>query len=366
MSGPWPTPGQEDLLLAAFGPEPDARQAYLRLSRPSTTPDLAALWPLVDRRWPPAETGRPPEGLAAYLTAWRQNRERLLSLEAVFEAFDREAIPFMLIKGGALLLRHYRDPGLRNMHDLDVLVPEATLEPAATVLAAAGFTPWRGVSPAGIRRRAHVRHAWPFAGPEGTSVDLHWRPVARCFAPHVTRRFWEGCERVALGRRSARVPGPAEQLFQVCAHALQRDWDSRPRWVADALTVLRTPIDWERLGELAGGAAMRLRVAHALGYLRARFGAPVPCGFLDSLAAAAERWERRERRLPLGSNASSAFDLFLWHVYTFRRLRPWHEPWAGLPAPLAFSRYAAAALEVDRLSGIPAALWRWARGELRA
>ncbi len=362
MSGPWPTPGQEDLLLAAFGPEPEARQASLRLPRPSSAPDLAEFWPLVERRWPPAGTGRPPEGLAPYLTAWRQNRERLLSFETVAKAFERAAVPFMLIKGAALLLRHYRDPGLRNMHDLDVLVPEDRLEAAASALAAASFTPWRGVLAAELRRRVHVRHGWSFTGPDRTSLDLHWRPVACCLAPLVTRRFWEGCEHVPLGERSVPVPGPTEQLFQVCVHGLQRDWDSRPRWVADALTVLKTPIDWDRLGELAGVAAMRLRVADALGYLRGRFRAPVPGGFVEALAAAAEPWERRERRLPLGPNASSPFSLFLWQVYTFRRLRPWYEPWARLPATLAFLRYTAAALGGDRISGIPALLWRRARG----
>lgn len=323
MSGPWPDPVQEFVLAACFG-------AGLEQVPAHPTPSLHQLTPLLYRRWPHEPSALIAEGKRAYLATWRQNQERLEHLHTFVGALREAGIPSIVLKGAALALCHYRDLGVRGMRDFDVLVPERDVERAIACVLALGYVAEDGLSAEAIRRRTRVGHAWQFAKGEQT-CDLHWRPVVRCFSPEVTRLFWEG------GRADGEVTvlSPTDQLFHVCAHGLQWDWQPQVRWVADALTVMEQPVDWERIALLAKHASMEARVGHALQYLRVRFAAPVPGRFLDT----APGWQRREYRLMLKPCPLGMLDSAEWHIHHFRRIRPFDAHWGKTHVAKGFLEY---------------------------
>jgi len=178
----------------------------------------------------------------------------------------------------------------------------------------------------------------------------------------VERLFWEGAEKCSFGGADAAVLGPTDQLFHVCAHGLQWDWHPQVRWVADALTVLREPIDWERLGRLASEASMRVRLARAMRYLRERWDAPVPAEMAGELESAAPGWERREYRLMLKKCPLGFLDSARWHCYHFRRIRRFDKQWREMPALAGFAEYVPAFVGARDVSG----LWSKLTPELRA
>jgi hypothetical protein len=131
MNGCWPTPVQEQLLLACFAAEPAASRAVDSLSSSlaagSLEPAVSGLLPLLYRRWPSLQSELILEGRRVYLSLWRQNHERMQHLAALVTEFKKLEIGCLVLKGAALALLYYRDLGVRSMRDFDLLMPERNL-----------------------------------------------------------------------------------------------------------------------------------------------------------------------------------------------------------------------------------------------
>jgi len=349
MNPVWPTPFEEQLLLACFAPEEDARTALRRCSEEwagaGAEPAAMPLLPLVYRRWPAAENEIIELGRRGYYATWKRNREGMAQLAEIAARFREESIRWMALKGAALALRHYADLGLRSMGDLDILIRAEDVGRAAALLDRAGYRAEEDATPDAILRQTRVRHAWQFFGEPDWNFDLHWRPVGRCYSPAVTRLLWEGAETVRFGDQDVLVPSPSDQLFHVCVHGLQWDWTRKVRWIGDALAVLGEPVNWQRICQLAGSASMSFRLANALGFLRERFGAPVPADLPEKLLGAASKWERGEYRLLLKRCPLGVRDSIAWHTYHFRRIRPFDDGWRRAPLAIALPQYVAAFLD---------------------
>jgi Uncharacterised nucleotidyltransferase len=154
---------------------------------------------------------------------------------------------------------------------------------------------------------------------------------------------------VCFEGRHILVPSPSDQLFHVCVHGLQWDWTRKIRWIADALSILREPMDWERIRQLAEWARMSFRLAKALELLRERFGAQVPPDVPERLIRAALGWEHHEYRLLLKPCPLGGYDTIAWHAYHFRRIRPFDDRWRLLPLVLAWPQYVLAFLDAPSL-----------------
>jgi hypothetical protein len=240
-------------------------------------------------------------------------------------------------------------------------------------------TNWRSegdLSPEEILRLTRVRHAWQFsrveeapdepALREDEGCDLHWQPVVRCYSPFVIEQFWSRAETVSACGRRALVPAATEQLFHTCAHGLQWDWTPSLRWIADALTILRSPsiIDWARLVELARAANMTVRVHTAMLYLRTRIEAPVPQTAIEALATQSRPgWERREHILLQKPCPLGPLDSLRWHIYNFRRIRRFDSEWSGWTW-FGFVDYLAVFLNAGNARSLVAGLWRQLRARL--
>ncbi len=348
------------MLLACLAAEPEATRALDRIVSTNgggVDAGCAQFLPLLYRRWPLRQDAILIAGKKAYLTIWRQNQDRMLHLTSLLEGFQELGIPCLVLKGAALILAHYRDPGLRGMRDFDLLIHERNLEAAIVHLTRAGYTAERQLQTSAILERARVGHAWQFSLGAEQSCDLHWRPVVRCYSPEVARLFWEGARTAVLDRAPALVPSPTDQLFHVCAHGLQWDWIPQIRWIADAVTVLREPIDWDRVARLAEESCMRVRLARALGYLRLHFNAPVPESLPERLERSAPDWERREYRLLLKPSPLGLFDSVSWHAHHLRRIRPFDAEWSAAPAWLGFPQYLKTFLNARSLPELLRKLW---------
>jgi hypothetical protein len=367
MNPAWPEPSHERLLDACFAPEPEAAEALDECSRlwPPRSGDSAAmqLLPLVYRRHAAAGGPLVEAGHKAYLAAWVRNRERMAALEALAAEFDRAGIHFLALKGVALVLAHYHDAGLRGMSDFDVLIERRDLARASAALERLGYRAEGGAGVESLVRQARVRHGWQFFLGE-CNCDLHWRPLARANSPEIARIYRDTATRECLAGREIEVPCASVQFFHVAVHGVQWNWTPQIRWVADALTVAREPLDWELIGQLAGEAQMHVRLARALRYLSGRFAVPAPAGFAERLERAAPGWERREYDLLLRPCPLGPLDSVLWHALHFRRLRPHDPAWSHMPAPAGFAQYLAAFLDASGWREGARRLWPEVRARL--
>ena len=212
-----------------------------------------------------------------------------------------------------------------------------------------------------FKGQMRVRHAWSFTLDTENEIDLHWRPVSYCYDPAVAASFRRHARPAQVAGRAVQVPAPTEQLFHVCAHAVQLTWVPSVKWIADAMTILQrssADVDWERLEQLARSASTTLKLREALAYLQLEFGAPVPGETLERLATArTARWERREAALHLRRPPLGLWDFFQWRWCHFCRVRQFDARWRRLPAFVGFVSYLRVWVDARPVARV----WRFAR-----
>jgi hypothetical protein len=325
----------EQLLSACFGRDQDSRIALDACEGTTLDPSMARLLPFLYNRWKGfANNALIETGQRAYLATWRQNREHMTALRDVLTGLRQNGVECMVLKGAALTLRHYRDYGLRNMGDFDILVHSWDTVRAVDFMLRNGWSAEGCCSSESIVRQSRVRHAWQFTRGETERCDLHWRPLSHCNAPAISEMFWACGELADLHGLPISVPCPTDLFFHVCVHAMHWEWTPNLYWFADALLLLgQGQVNWDRAAELAGVSQMTGRFAAALRELRSRFGVSTPEPDI------ADPWERREFALMQKQSPLALADRIAWHRYHFRRLRPFDPGWKQAPYWAAFPDY---------------------------
>ena len=170
----------------------------------------------------------------------------------VLRAMEDNGIPLLLLKGAALAHLVYRDPTLRPMRDVDVLVRARDAPRAARVLESCGFAVAGPVVPPGHH---HARAMSTTVDSATVTIELHHqllpptaflRPVEYDDVSRDAQSFdWSGHEVRGLGRE--------DMLWHVYAHAFAINV-TRPAIrlisVADLVTLTEAwieEIDWERV-----------------------------------------------------------------------------------------------------------------------
>ncbi|MEK7865390.1 MAG: nucleotidyltransferase family protein [Planctomycetota bacterium] len=149
------------------------------------------------------------------------------------------SVPVMLLKGIDLCERVYGNPALRPMHDVDLLVPRASIPPALAAISTVGLraeeAPGEGV----------LRHSVVLSGPPPLRphIHLHWH-VANASYP---LPYAETIDLEGLWGRSipwtgapgaARVPSPEDLAVYLCEHLVKHCCEE---WIfaVDLLLTLR-------------------------------------------------------------------------------------------------------------------------------
>lgn len=192
------------------------------------------LLPLVCRNLTRLGQTRDPYLIRAYAESLAFNGRALGALDRAVETLDSASVPSLALKGCALLLGHYRDPGIRPMSDIDLLVPDGRIGAALDALQANG---WRGDPER--RWLASTLHAGMLVDGSGMTVDLHRYATYEARSAEANEGFFEGAEAAEFEGRKVRVMGPSDQLLHSIVHGLR--WSIAPSdiWMVDAATIIR-------------------------------------------------------------------------------------------------------------------------------
>lgn len=186
----------------------------------------------------------------------------------------------MVLKGAALAVVHYADLGLRPMQDVDVLVPTRRAPEAIRVLLASG---WKPMEPT-LEQLPGVRHSSGLHDSAGGMLDLHWHAL---YWPAPEADFWGAALPFDMAGVRTRALCPTDELLMVCADGVVSTPFAPARWVADAVTVLRSSgpgIDWQRLVERARARQLTVALQDTLRCLHASFPGTAPEGIVAQLA----------------------------------------------------------------------------------
>jgi hypothetical protein len=290
-----PTPDQHQLLRASLSS--DAAVVRVTFDAWKARVDLDAaehgsmrLLPLLYRNLTRAGIDDPmlPRLKGIYRQVWFRNQLFLEHGKRALRELTAANIPAIVLKGAALVRAIYDEPALRPMEDFDVLVPREHFARAVELLLASG---WSFHPPLADPEPHFVfQHAVGFRREGGGELDLHWSASGLPLDDEGTRAVWSASQEGTLA--------PADQLLQICAHAMLLNPHIPPiRWAADAFLLLaRTPtFPWDALTRLARARGLSLLMRRCLEYLRDGLDAAIPDYVMQTLA----RQERLVERVML-------------------------------------------------------------------
>ena len=145
-------------------------------------------------------------------------------LTRITAALTEAGIPALALKGIALAYTAYKDPSLRPMMDLDLLVPPGEREHAIGVLQKLEFGYPQGL-PVPIRDPMwRFTPGQEFAPPlqsikSRVQVEIH--TMLECSEPLLpapVQEFWSRSTTASLGGLCTRTLGPEDSLFHICLH----------------------------------------------------------------------------------------------------------------------------------------------------
>lgn len=228
-----------------------------------------------------AVPGLVPPGEAAALRQIQQE-QAAAALAQVAETLricallEEARIRFLLIKGLALSVQLYGQPGLRASRDIDLVVEPGAGPRVDAILAALGYA-----RPAEDRAKDDLtgyvaKEVGYLDRARGMMVEVHARLTdnAHLYAMDF-EELWASRETVTVAGRALPTM-PRERLATyLCVHGARHCW-ARLMWLVDIAPLTRTPAEID--AALADGRARGLEpvLLHALWMLHAWFGHAVP------------------------------------------------------------------------------------------
>ena len=210
----------------------------------------------------------------------------------VLAALAAADVPAVLLKGAALLETAYPDPAVRELLDLDILVPAEKMSTATFALAGLGYL---STAEDGGTDAAPTHHAPALIGEEElVAVELH-RHIATASesTSFPIEEVWQRARPSHAG--SHRLPSPEDLLLHVSFHFTRnrlggsyqtRNTGGALAQIADIARILhQQTIDWDAL--VSGARRYRLDAAVFLALFAAReLGVLIPDGALATLRPA--------------------------------------------------------------------------------
>lgn len=207
---------------------------------------------------------------SAYRHTWLTNQTLWAKTLPILNKFlDAGIEKVALLKGMALILHHYHNFGVRLIGDIDILIDRSHVPLAYSLLINSGWQcQLRRLDPHNSGQLSRW-HAANFTHPDGMNLDLHWSLLTEsnpALDQEVLKAVPPGIQPLS----------PTDLLFQTCVHGYKKSTAPLIRWVPDALTLLKLPIDFTRLFHLAQTAKLTLPLSEALNYLKTNFNAAIP------------------------------------------------------------------------------------------
>ena len=258
---------------------------------------------------------------------WVRNMQAMAFAQRVFTALDQASVPFIVLKGAALIACYLADRSLRPMDDIDILVPQGRVADTIAVLTAMNLHPGQ-ISPRYFTSSSLQSRVpgWGFCGTDQSmNIDLHWKALHLDRRPEADDRFWLTHRETSFDGMPIRVLDPAHQLIHICAHAAQPTAGaSAEQWPADAILVIRgsTDLCFERLVSEADERGLSAIMGEALGFLAQEFSISIPNAAIPRMRAAASWTERTEMRLLADPPKATRISSFRLALLDFRRGHP--------------------------------------------
>ena len=222
-----------------------------------------------------------------YQTCLLNNLFLATELTELAKALQSKGIPCLALKGMHLAHDVYPEVGVRQMDDIDVLVPRALMAAAVEVTRELGYFTREPVNVEVWSQSVH--HMPRMFNNNKTVLELHWNitwPKDR-YALSDLDGLWERAGRLKGAKGDVLGLCPEDLILHLCVHAsFQHLFYTGLRPVCDisaSITHYRDAIDWDVLAARALGWGWESGVYLMLNLARTSLGAAVPDQTLTEL-----------------------------------------------------------------------------------
>lgn len=186
---------------------------------------------------------------AAAATYRKTTFDNLLLLGRLREAgaaLSRAGIPFLVLKGGALIYDLYPDPGMRSLTDIDLLVPPDLAASARATIEGLGWKKEAGFQIA-ARRCGYLTPE-----PGACLFEIHWDLSQKYRFQADLDGIWKQSRVLDVeGLQAARL-GDADEFLYLALHYGAHYFGLTVKWLVDLVDLIkRRAPDWDDLGARA-------------------------------------------------------------------------------------------------------------------
>lgn len=217
----------------------------------------------------------------------KRNMARTAQLLEVMRLLDDVDIPAIPLKGPTLAAFAYGNLALRVFGDLDILIPNEALQPAASRLKSAGYEATPKLTP--LQERWFIGHFGHLSLSRGADslVELHvYSRSRRQWFPFSFDRLQSRVAQIRVAGQPLPILSPADLMLHLSVHGTKHIW-STLGWIADvAEAAAKLQLDdWNRLFAEGRRLGVQTMVGLALRLADIIFAIGVPPEFDDTISA---------------------------------------------------------------------------------
>ena len=177
-----------------------------------------------------------------YRQTWYKNQLQLYKLKSILNSFQSASILTILLKGAAMIARYYKDPGLRVMGDIDILVPRSEALKAIDLLESLGWTvKVSDKEKKDLKKYINRTHAILLQNKEGDSIDLHWSVFAGYGFDQLLLGYqYKSLKAPLLHCETVNILSAEDQFLHTLFHGMHYSHQPTIRFIADATWILKS------------------------------------------------------------------------------------------------------------------------------
>ncbi len=197
-------------------------------------------------------------------------------LARVLSSLNACSIDTIVLKGPAVAIQFYANPGLRPYGDIDILIHERDLPEISSLLESWGYRDKNADEHPGRLHECHGIFQRIFIHPDGRLVEVHCDHLRVGLEPIGMDATWQRSCEMRFGKATGRVLEQHDLFIQLAVH-LQRHGFERLIWFKDLdLMVRRGELDWERIRTEAQREDCAEIVGYVLYVLQSVLDTPLP------------------------------------------------------------------------------------------
>lgn len=201
-------------------------------------------------------------------------------LAGLLDSLEIDHIPVVLLKGSAVALQLYPDPGLRPLKDLDLLIAESQVAAVRGLLTGRGYSPLPEMI-GGFEERFSTQQAYSRSGPNPAQVDLHWHPfVIGYYRKRIpVEWFWQHTSAIVVEGRVTRALAPEAQFIHLAAHYSLHHHTVRLIWLYDLALLIaahRDDMNWDEVLTKLGAFKLTHSIQSTMAQVKQWWGVSLP------------------------------------------------------------------------------------------